>query len=78
VDVVICTISSSALGAQVGIAEAAKEAGIKLFVPSEYGTAEGTPSFFDAKASVRDQLRALGLPYALFYTGPYADWIWTP
>jgi uncharacterized protein YbjT (DUF2867 family) len=79
VDVVLCTISSSALGVQVGIAEAAKEAGVKLFVPSEFGgTAEGTPTFFDTKASVRDQLKALGLPYALFYTGPYADWIWTP
>jgi uncharacterized protein YbjT (DUF2867 family) len=79
VDVVICTISTSAIGVQVGIAEAAKEAGIKLFVPSEFGgTAEGTPSFFNTKASVRDQLRAMSLPYALFYTGPYADWIWTP
>ncbi|KAI0250538.1 NAD-P-binding protein [Lactifluus subvellereus] len=77
VDVIISTISSAALGVQAAIAEAAKEAGVKLFVPSEFGvSSEGSPTFFGAKTSVRSQLRALGLPYALFYTGPYADWVW--
>ena len=77
VDVVVSTIASAALGVQAAIAEAAKEAGVKLFVPSEFGVSlEGSPTFFDAKTSVRSQLRALGLPYALFYTGPYADWVW--
>ena len=37
VDVVICTIPLAALDVQSGIAEAAKEVGVKLFVPSEFG-----------------------------------------
>jgi hypothetical protein len=37
VDVVICTLSGMALGLQAEIAEAAIEAGVKLFVPSEFG-----------------------------------------
>jgi NmrA-like family len=79
VDVVIYTVSSSCLGLQTRIAEAAKDAGVKLFVPSEFGgSSEGRTTFFDAKASIQSQLRALGLPYAAFYTGLYADWIWTP
>jgi uncharacterized protein YbjT (DUF2867 family) len=80
VDIVICTIAGSALGAQVGIAEAAKEAGVKLFVPSEFGgiTEGETEGIFGAKAGFHNQLRALGLPYALFYTGNYSDYIWKP
>jgi uncharacterized protein YbjT (DUF2867 family) len=80
VDVVICTIASAALGAQAGIAQAAKEAGVKLFVPSEFGgiTAGATDGIFGQKASVHDQLKALSLPYALFYTGNYSDFIWIP
>ncbi|KAH9980930.1 NAD-P-binding protein, partial [Lactifluus volemus] len=80
VDVVICTIASAALGAQAGIAQAAKEAGVKLFVPSEFGgiTAGATDGVFGQKASVHDQLKALSLPYALFYTGIYSDFIWIP
>ncbi|KAI0250539.1 NAD-P-binding protein [Lactifluus subvellereus] len=80
VDVVICTIAGSALGAQAGIAEAAKEVGVKLFVPSEFGgiTEGETEGIFGAKAGIQNQLKALGLPYALFYTGNYADYIWAP
>ena len=37
VDVVISTISGAAVDIQVKIAAAAKNAGIKLFVPSEFG-----------------------------------------
>jgi len=80
IDVVISTISGMALGAQAGIAEAAKEAGVKLFVPSEFGgpTEGETEGLFGAKARVQDQLKAVGIPYALFYTGPFADNLWGP
>ncbi|KAH9978227.1 hypothetical protein BGW80DRAFT_1443345 [Lactifluus volemus] len=60
VDVVIYTVSSSCLGLQTRIAEAAKDAGVKLFVPSEFGgSAEGSPTFSDAKGSIQSQLTAL-------------------
>ncbi len=80
IDVVISTIASVALGLQAGIAEAAKEVGVKLFIPSEFGgpTEGATEGLFGAKASVQDQLKAVGIPYALFYTGAYADIIWAP
>lgn len=78
VDVVISTISGTALDVQGKIAEAAKAAGIKLFVPSEFGgVTEGeTLGMSGEKASIQDQLKALGVPWAVFYTGPFADFIW--
>jgi hypothetical protein len=80
IDVVISTISSLAIGVQPGIAEAAKEAGVKLFVPSEFGgpTRGETEGLFGAKARVHDQLKAMGIPYALFNTGPFSDCLWIP
>ena len=80
IDVVISTIAVSALGSQAQIAEAAKEVGVKLFVPSEFGgRSEGaTQGFKGTKARVQDHLRAVGIPYALFYTASYADLVWVP
>jgi hypothetical protein len=31
---------------------------------------------FGAKANIQGQLKALGIPYAVFYIGPFADYIW--
>jgi uncharacterized protein YbjT (DUF2867 family) len=78
VDVVISTIAGTALGLQAGIAQAGKEVGVKLFVPSEFGgpTEGETEGLFGAKARVHDELKAIGMPYALFYTGPFADTMW--
>jgi hypothetical protein len=80
VDVVICTISGTALNLQAGIAAAAKEAGVKLFVPSEFGNvSEGeTEGIFGEKANVHTQLKAVGIPCTVFYTGPFADYLWAP
>jgi uncharacterized protein YbjT (DUF2867 family) len=80
IDVVISTVPPTALGVQLGIAEAAKEAGVKLFVPSEFGgvTEGATEGVKASKARVQDQLKAVGIPYTLFYTGAYADFIWVP
>jgi uncharacterized protein YbjT (DUF2867 family) len=79
VDVVISAISAEALDIQGQIADAAKDAGVKLFVPSEFGkVTEGeTEGMFGAKANIQTQLKALGLPYATFYTGTFADYAWT-
>jgi uncharacterized protein YbjT (DUF2867 family) len=80
VDVVICTISGTALNLQAGIAEAAKEAGVKVFVPSEFGNvSEGeTEGMFGEKAGIQAQLKAVGIPCTVFYTGPFADYLWAP
>jgi hypothetical protein len=60
------------------IAVAAKEAGVKLFVPSEFGpvTEGATEGHFLEKAGIQGQLKAVGIPYSLFYTGAFADFIW--
>jgi len=78
VDVVISTIPIPALDVQEKIAAAAKEVGVKLFVPSEYGgVTEGrTERAPGLKANIQVQLKTLGMPYAAFYTGPWADFNW--
>ena len=80
VDVVISTIPLTALDVQPGIAEAAKEVGVKLFVPSEFGgpTEGETWSHLGAKANIQDQLKAIGIPYSLFFTGVFSDYVWIP
>ena len=80
VHVVISTVSPTVLDVQVKIAAAAKEAGVHLFVPSEFGGAseEETEGIFAGKANTQSQLKALGMPYAAFYTGPFVDMAWTP
>ena len=80
VDVVISTVPLTALDVQPVVAEAAKEAGVKLFVPSEFGvpTEGATVGLFGAKANIHKQLKAIGIPYALFYTGTFADNLWLP
>jgi uncharacterized protein YbjT (DUF2867 family) len=78
VDVVISTISGAALDVQGKIAAAAKEADVKLFIPSDFGgiTEGETEGIFGEKSNIQGQLRALGIPYAVFYTGPFSDYIW--
>ncbi|KAI9443635.1 hypothetical protein H4582DRAFT_1926444 [Lactarius indigo] len=78
VDVVISTISGAAIDVQPGIAEAAKEIGVKLFIPSEFARpSEGeTEGYLGAKAKIQEQLKAIGIPYTLFYTGAFADYVW--
>ena len=78
VDVVISTVPISALDVQEKIAAAAKEVDVKLFVPSEYGgVTEGkTEGVVGVKANIQSKLKALGVPYAAFYTGTWADFAW--
>ncbi|KAN0140139.1 NAD-P-binding protein [Lactarius tabidus] len=80
VDVVISTVAVSALQVQPGIAEAAKEVGVKLFVPSEFGGASTAPKSgpHSIKTNIQERLRVIGIPYALFATGPFADFLWVP
>jgi uncharacterized protein YbjT (DUF2867 family) len=80
VDVVISTIPAVVVDIQVKIAVAAKDAGVKLFVPSEFGgvTDGQTESVFGAKANVQTQLKALDIPFTAFYTGLFADYAWVP
>jgi len=82
-DVVVSTLTAApaALQAQHLLAEQAKAAGVKLFVPSEFGNPtvrENAEGAFALKQSVHHKLKELDLPYALFFTGPHPDFIFIP
>ena len=78
VDVVVSALNRNpeATGSQEALARASKEADVKIFVPSDYGSpAEGSdkPVFVQKKQFKNKFLRELGLPYAMFYTGLFTD-----
>ena len=80
VHVVISTIQPTAIDVQAKIAAAAKEVGVQLFCPSEFGgiSENETDGIFAAKAAMQEKLKAMGLPYAAFYNGPFSDMAWIP
>ncbi|KZO98447.1 NAD-P-binding protein [Calocera viscosa TUFC12733] len=78
IDVVISTVTTAALSVQEPLGDAAKAAGVKLFVPSEFGgdTTGRTDGLFGIKNAQRLRLKQIGLPWAMFITGTFADRIW--
>jgi len=82
VDAIISTLPVAGLLSQITIAKAAKAAGVKLFIPSEFG--DPTEGEYPAgtlpalKVQVRKELKDIGIPYAWFYTGPFPDFCLTP
>ncbi|KAL5513171.1 hypothetical protein ACEPAH_3569 [Sanghuangporus vaninii] len=78
VDVVISTIGNDNLEVQDNLVLAAKAAGVKLFVPSEFGFPSDEPSadIWGAKYEKKQRLKnELHLPYTAFYTGLYPDFV---
>ena len=78
VDVVISTVGAAALGLQDTIASSAKAAGVKLFVPSEFGnpTEGATTGPLGIKNALRKKLKEeIKLPYTAFFTGPFTDYL---
>ena len=80
-DVVISTVTHTALQVQHVLAEQAKAGGVKLFVPSEFGDAtdrQNPEGIFLTKQSVHHKCKELDLPYALFFTGAHPDFVFIP
>ncbi|KAF7306430.1 NmrA domain-containing protein [Mycena indigotica] len=77
VDVVISTLGMQAIAAQTPLIEAAKEAGIKLFVPSEFGfpTEGHTSGLLAEKYEISELLKRVGIPSLRIYTGMFMDFI---
>jgi hypothetical protein len=77
IDVLISTSGFEGLGLQSTLAKAALEAGVKLFVPTEFGdTTDGRPEPLMAlKASIRDGIAATGLPTVAFFSGLWTEWV---
>ena len=74
------TISATVVDQQKALARAAKAAGVKLFVPSEYGidTEDATTGVFLAKKSLSEFLKEIDLPYVKIFTGLWIDYCITP
>ena len=64
---------------QKALADAAKTAGVKIFAPSEYGSPDvKLGGGIALKKQIHEYLREIGLPYAIFYTGPFPDMMFVP
>jgi len=79
-DVVISTLGRPAFHLQELLGQAAKAAGVKLFIPSEFGNpTEGREdSWFAQKNAARQKLKDMGMPYMLVYNGPFPDFVFNP
>ncbi|XWW97549.1 hypothetical protein V2A60_005533 [Cordyceps javanica] len=83
-DVVIVALPGDAAALQTTLADAAAAAGVRRFLPTEYGCnienprARRIPVFAD-KVKIEDHLRAKvaagsSLTYTFVYNGPFLDW----
>lgn len=79
-DIVISTVPGKGVQDQVAAATAAKAASVKLFVPTEFGlpTQNAIKGILLQKKNFQEKLRELDLPYSLFFTGPWTDFIFIP
>ncbi|KAI5824072.1 NAD(P)-binding protein [Schizophyllum commune Tattone D] len=83
VEVVLAPITTTAVLQQIPLANAAKAAGVQLFVPSEFGTIskgwkkEEVPAFLAPKIQVAEHLESIGLPSLRVFTGVFEEFITT-
>ncbi|KAJ7777323.1 hypothetical protein B0H16DRAFT_1683976 [Mycena metata] len=77
VDVVVSTINMLGVPGQKLFVDGAKEAGVKLFVPSEFGmpTDGEREGFFAAKNEIAAYLKTVGIPSARIFTGHFTEFI---
>ncbi|KIJ60112.1 hypothetical protein HYDPIDRAFT_183740 [Hydnomerulius pinastri MD-312] len=77
VEVVVSGLAYGALPAQTPLADAAKEAGVKLFVPSEFGmpTEGGKEGHLALKSQFADYVKSLGIPVLRIYNGVFMQFI---
>lgn len=84
-DALVSTLAGVALDKQLLMVEAASKAGVKRFIPSEFGSNtlnEKTSAlpFFKDKVAVLDALKkeaesgSSGMSYTAICTGPFLDW----
>lgn len=78
VEVVISPVAAPAgLSIQPGLGNAAKKAGVKLFVPSEFGmpTDGHTEGIFGEKNAFIEYLTSIGIPWVRIYNGFFIEGI---
>ncbi|OWZ06405.1 hypothetical protein PHMEG_00021347 [Phytophthora megakarya] len=72
VEAVVSAVSPAVMMSQVEVVHAAKEAGVELFAPSEYGV-RLTDGPNHPKRVVQGLLKKLDLPYTIFYAGIFYE-----
>jgi len=78
IDVIVSTLGSSVVTSQISLAQAAKEAGVKLFLPSEYGfdfALAPELTIFDGKRAVRKAIESIGINYTYIITGGFYEFL---
>ncbi|SJL11187.1 uncharacterized protein ARMOST_14590 [Armillaria ostoyae] len=62
---------------ETALVDAARTAGVKLFVPSEFGVSsvDAPTGLWKAKDDVAKHMKEIGLPSARFFTGQFFSWI---
>ncbi|KAM0329872.1 hypothetical protein ACHAQA_004037 [Verticillium albo-atrum] len=84
IDALVSTLSSFGVGQQKTLIDSASTAGVKRFIPSEFGSNSLNPKvaaipIFSAKIQVQDLLKAKvkenpGFSYTLVFPGTFLDW----
>ncbi|RHZ85915.1 hypothetical protein Glove_58g48 [Diversispora epigaea] len=82
-DVVVNTLNPSKMGdgffsTQLSFLEAAKEVGVKRFIPSEFGcdyTPDNVHPLIEAKLKFQKELEKSGLEYTFIYTGVFHSYL---
>jgi hypothetical protein len=77
IEVVVSAVGQNAIDLQKGLADASKAAGVKLFVPSEFGmpTEGAKEGILAQKNKIVEHLKKIGLPYARYYNGFFIEYI---
>ncbi|KZP32622.1 NAD(P)-binding protein [Athelia psychrophila] len=77
IEVVVSTVAHAALPQQHMLGDAAKQAGVKLFIPSEFGfsTLGLTEGELGLKAKFAEYLEEIGLPFTRIFTGGFITFI---
>lgn len=82
-DALVSTLGSAVIDQQLLLVEAAGKAGVKRFIPSEFGSntpheKTGKLPVFQPKIAVQEALKkqteSTGMSYTVVCTGPFLDW----
>ncbi|EHK44680.1 hypothetical protein TRIATDRAFT_80142 [Trichoderma atroviride IMI 206040] len=78
-DAVVSALNHELHKPQIALIDAAIKAGVKRFIPSEYGADASIQEvrnvpYLRGKGIVQDYLTKSGLSYTFLYTGPFLEW----
>ena len=80
IEVVVTALKFTALETQKGLVKAAKTAGVKLFVPTEYGipTDHVTTGVLSTKTHLNNWFKEFALPYIRVLCGIWPEYALSP